>query len=318
MLLAKKSKTQDIMSISIPPDEVILTKAYKLVVDKEIRIVDLVNVILKDPAITLKILKTGNQSATLNGQQETISLSSAITRLGFDSLKSILFGLQAIKNPKDNLILKSLNNYRYEAVRISDVSNIIAKYIGNKVKEPSRLGGLFLNIGYILLLLNFKEDFLTIEKETSQALLKYELEKKFNYDVEKITLKYLRRNLIPDNLVEALNRDAVFTPQEKNLYLIRAITQGAKELINAFDRDKLNQYKIAGVMPAKSYLRTLPFTQNEYGLIYNEVIEYLVERKFEKKNLESQAKNSKNNINESNDNKSENIYSQNIETQDNN
>ena len=100
MLLAKKSKTQDIMSISIPPDEVILTKAYKLVVDKEIRIVDLVNVILKDPAITLKILKTGNQSATLNGQQETISLSSAITRLGFDSLKSILFGLQAIKNPK--------------------------------------------------------------------------------------------------------------------------------------------------------------------------------------------------------------------------
>ncbi len=82
--------------------------------------------------------------------------------------------------------------------------------------------------------------------------------------------------------------------------------------------DKLNQYKIAGVMPAKSYLRTLPFTQNEYGLIYNEVIEYLVERKFEKKNLESQAKNSKNNINESNDNKSENIYSQNIETQDNN
>ena len=153
MLLAKKSKTQDIMSISIPPDEVILTKAYKLVVDKEIRIVDLVNVILKDPAITLKILKTGNQSATLNGQQETISLSSAITRLGFDSLKSILFGLQAITNPKDNLILKSLNNYRYEAVRISDVSNIIAKYIGNKVKEPSRLGGLFLNIGYILLLL---------------------------------------------------------------------------------------------------------------------------------------------------------------------
>ena len=69
------------------------------------------------------------------------------------------------------------------------------------------------------------------------------------------------------------------------------------------------------IMPGKE----IEYSMTTNGTLLNkEVIEYLVERKFEKKNLESQAKNSKNNINESNDNKSENIDSQNIETQDNN
>ena len=286
-MLPKKSK-QTITDVLIPPDKIAITKAYKLVIDKDIRLVDLANVITKDPVLVLEILKAGNQSAALDGRPETISLTSAITRLGFDSLQSLLFSLQSRKNPSKFKILNELNKYRDQAVRISYVSTIMSKYIGNKVREQSRLGGLFLNIGYILALLHLGEEFLEYQKSVSSpALLKFKLEKECNFDVEKISLKYLRRYSIPDELVESLNRDATFSPQERNQYLVRAITQGAKELVTAFDENKINPYKPGNAMPSRSYIRTLPLVGEEYTKIFEESIGYLTQCKLEKARLDA-------------------------------
>ena len=60
-MLPKKSK-QTITDVLIPPDKIAITKAYKLVIDKDIRLVDLANVITKDPVLVLEILKAGNQN----------------------------------------------------------------------------------------------------------------------------------------------------------------------------------------------------------------------------------------------------------------
>ena len=47
----------NITNVLIPPDKVMLTKAYKLVVDKDIRVSELLAVITRDPVLVLEIFK---------------------------------------------------------------------------------------------------------------------------------------------------------------------------------------------------------------------------------------------------------------------
>lgn len=281
MALPRKSR-QTITDVLLPPDREVLQKAYKLVVDKDIRLVDLANVILCDPALVLEILKAGNQSASMDGRPETLSLTAAITRLGFDALRSLLFNIQSRRDPKKEEVVKCLAAYRDVALRTSNVASIMAKHVSNKIREASRIGGLFLNLGYILALLFLEDEFLVFKNSVSANLLKFRLEKEYNFDVEKIVLKYLRRYSIPDDLVESLNRDATFSPQEKNNYLTRAVTQGAKELVTAFDDDKINSYRPGNALPSRSYIRILPLVGEEYTMIFQESIGYLTTCKIEK------------------------------------
>lgn len=276
----KKNKN-NITEILIPPDKISLTKAYKLVIDRDIRIVDLANVIIKDPILTLEVLKAGNASATLDGRPETTSLTSAITRLGFDSMQSLLFGLQSRKPPNKSDIITFFNKYQKQSVNMSQIAYIFAKHISNKMIEPAKIGALFLNIGYILTLLHFKDKFIELAQNISPALLRFKIEKELDVNVEKIVLKYLRRYSIPENLIETLNRDATFSQSERHLVLTRAIIQSAREITVAFDENKISTYKPGNAIPSKSYIRILPLVGEQYNKIFEESIGYLTQCRIE-------------------------------------
>ena len=84
---------------------------------------------------------------------------NAIIRLGRDAIKSILFSLQAIKEPKEEIILNFLNLYRDKSKRVSIVTRIFTKVIDkncwiihlpNNLQKPKCYPYIMCNISFQL------------------------------------------------------------------------------------------------------------------------------------------------------------------------
>lgn len=266
-----RRNNHNITNVLIPPDKVMLTKAYKLVVDKDIRVSELLSVITRDPVLVLEVFKAGNRSYL--EANKACDLSKIINKLGFDALKKVLIKLRDRELPTNYKIQRAVNNYREQAVKVSEISSIIARYINSDLVEKVKIGGLFITIGYILVLLYLGIDFIEFDENPTPQIIKIELEAKCNLNVEKLRLEYLSKYL-PMKLVELYDSNAEFA-KTSDEYRVKEIIECAKEFIATYNENILNPYKALEEILEKSFLKTLPLTSDEHNKILKEIIAYL-------------------------------------------
>ena len=192
-----QNKKTSLLSIVIPVSADILQESIRLVNNKNTRIENLAICASQDPALVIEILKNANTSFFSGGKTITTSVKSALTRLGGDTINSILTGLQSRPEPENEKVFEILNLYRDKSKRASIIARMFSESINKMIEEECLASGLFLYLGYILAIMSLGEDFVKIAENNSQATLKFKLAKDYNIDVDYSFNKYnSNRNLI--------------------------------------------------------------------------------------------------------------------------
>jgi len=113
----------------------------------------------------------------------------------------------------------------------------------------------------------------------SRGTLAYRMLHEQSFNVHRIQMAYLRRNGFPEALLFALDRElACKTPHRMPL---RHITEGAGELIDAYDADKWQKFSPTRELPPNSVLRFLRLEQRQYQKVWERAGEYLTLAKAE-------------------------------------
>ena len=219
----------------------------------------------------LEIFKAGNK-AYLEANK-LCDLSQIINNIGFDALKKVLIKLRDRELPTNYKVQKAVNNYREQAVKVSEVSSIIAKFVNSDLIEKVKIGGLFTTIGYIIVLTYLGIDFIEFDENPTPQILKIELETKSNFNAEKLRIEYLSKYL-PMKLVNLYDSNVEFA-KSSDEYRVKEIIECAKEFIATYNENIINPYKPLEDVLEKSFLKDLLFTGDEYNKTLKEIIAYL-------------------------------------------
>jgi len=135
-------------AVDLPAIPTIARKVVKALANPDTNIHDLNNIIAKDQALSARILKIAN-SAMYYCQREIHTLSMAMSRIGFTSLKIIVLAVST----KD--IYKSFGEYEKllweHSVGVSIASQTVAQAVGGFKPDEIFTGGLMHDIGKTLL-----------------------------------------------------------------------------------------------------------------------------------------------------------------------
>lgn len=195
-------KVDDIQSLPI-----IITKIIALADDPESNIHDMEDLILKDQALTSKILRLAN--STHYGYARRIStISEATILLGFQAIKGI-----ALASTVKPFFKKELKGYLLEKNILwnqSQTCAIASRFIGKKIKYPNPeeayIAGLLRDIGKTILNEHMEKEYNEILekiKEEQISFLDGEREV-LGFDHGEIGKKVANKWNLPPNLVEAI------------------------------------------------------------------------------------------------------------------
>jgi HD-like signal output (HDOD) protein len=162
----------------LPPMPDVTTKALKLVDDPNTAPEDMAEVIMRDPAMTVSILRSAN-SAAMGQQQEVKTLDAAILLLGMSILKSKLMA-SALRRwnrtfgPVEKLVWE-------KSLGAASASPVLCEQLSKRYRDELYLTALMHNLGQIVLLshkeigqtyrqvlsrmIEHNEDFVTAERE---------------------------------------------------------------------------------------------------------------------------------------------------------
>lgn len=270
-----QNKKTSLLSIVIPVSADILQESIRLVNNKNTRIENLAICASQDPALVIEILKNANTSFFSGGKTTTTSVKSALTRLGGDTINSILTGLQSRPEPENEKVFEILNLYRDKSKRASIIARMFSESINKMIEEECLASGLFLYLGYILAIMSLGEDFVKIAENNSQATLKFKLAKDYNIDVEQASRDYLIKQGMPDMIISGLDRDSI-VKNDKNKSLLKSIVWSAYEFIEYFDSNKWGKLAPGQILSPKSPIRALPLNETQYRKIYERAAGYFI------------------------------------------
>lgn len=162
----------------LPPMPDVTTRAFKLVDDPNTAPGDMAEVIKRDPAMAVSILRSAN-SAAMGQQQEVKTLDAAILLLGMSILKSKLMA-SALKRwnrtfgPVEKLVWE-------KSLGAASASHVLCEQLSKRYRDELYLTALMHNLGQIVLLshkeigqtyrqvlsrmIEHNEDFVTAERE---------------------------------------------------------------------------------------------------------------------------------------------------------
>jgi len=130
----------------------VLVGVSKVASDPKSSASNLADVILKDQALTLKILKIANSAKYSLAGHEVGTISRAVVLLGFDSVRSIALGLGAYH------LLSSMNkggdvlkDFWTHAVSTAVVAQDLAEFMGMPIIEEVFVAGLLHDVGKLVL-----------------------------------------------------------------------------------------------------------------------------------------------------------------------
>lgn len=259
--------------IPISPD--ILQESIRLIGDKNTRMENLAICISQDLALAIEIIRNANATFFAGGKATISSVKLAITRLGSDTITSILSGLKSRKEPEDEKVLGFLNIYRDKSKRASIIARMFAETLNKNIQEECLLSGLFLYLGNIIALLHLEEEFVELAENNSPVSLKFKLSKDFKIDTDEATINYLKKLGMPDTLVIGLDRNEQIR-NDINRSTLKSIVWSAFEFIEYFDSGKWGKLAPGQTLPAKSPIRALPLTEHQYKKIYERSAGYFI------------------------------------------
>jgi putative nucleotidyltransferase with HDIG domain len=126
-----------------------MQKILQVVEDERASILDLVNVVQLDPALTARILATAN-TASYGFRRNVSSLAGAAMALGFNMIKSLAVSVSVFKcsNRGDCEYQRDLWHHSFE---VAIVASLLAEKTGTVKKEEAFLAGLIHDLGRAIL-----------------------------------------------------------------------------------------------------------------------------------------------------------------------
>lgn len=196
------NKVEDIQSLPI-----IITQIIALADDPESNINDMESLILKDQALTTKILRLAN--STHYGYARRIStISEATILLGFQAIKGL-----ALASTVRPFLNKELKGYLLERNHLwtqSQTCAIASRHIAKKLKyvnpEEAYIAGLLRDIGKTILNDHMEEEYKEIlEKVDAEKITFLDAEREvLGFDHAEIGEKVAMKWSLPPSLVEAI------------------------------------------------------------------------------------------------------------------
>ncbi len=257
----------------MPPDAAVWAEARRLSSNKGIRVEDLATACVQDPIIVLELLKKANALFYSGGRSEITSPKTAIVRLGSDVVADVLEKIRQRPPIENEEVNHWFEVHRSRGRRTAIIATLIAQAAARTLMEDCQASALFSSIGEMLAVFHFQERYTNLTEDHSRTGVNYQLATQYRFDVERVGLKYLRKQSIPEALVFALDREAKTRTPERAI--TRPVCLGAVEMVEAFDNNRWEKLAPGKSLPPKSNLRLLQLDDTQYLKIYERAAEYL-------------------------------------------
>ena len=121
-------------------------RVRELTADPECEVSDLEREVAKDAAIAARLVKVANSAALLRGKP-TSSLHQAISKLGFQLVRSLVTQLAILQTMQSHTDTQRMRGFVAGGLRISALCYTLAGYQAHLDPEQAALGGLLHDIG---------------------------------------------------------------------------------------------------------------------------------------------------------------------------
>ncbi|MBW1792063.1 MAG: HDOD domain-containing protein [Deltaproteobacteria bacterium] len=183
--------------------------------DYDSNVTQLVQGVLKDAAMTTKILKLANTALYNPTDREVNTVSRAITLLGFDSVRAICLTIALVESITQSVNRKYLIKEFTYALHAATQARALCKNIDSKKAEEVFVAALLWNVGELAFWCFAENDGEALISELDRGVSKKEAEMK----VLGFHLSTLSKQLVKDwNLTSLLQDDSDATKQNNKLY----------------------------------------------------------------------------------------------------
>lgn len=223
---ALRRKVENISTLPTVPG--VLKKLSGIIEKPRITLVEISTFISNDPALTTKVLKMVN-SAIYGFPGRIASVSHATMLLGLNVIKGLLLGVSVFE-----LMQKTMNGLYEHSLACAVASRVIAQKKGLKEPEEISVAGLLHDIGKVILMLEFQQEYEAAMNEAKAKNISIvEAEKsQFNATHANVGSWLAEKWRFPRNLIEVIefhHRPA----SAKNAPLETAIVHVADILVRA-------------------------------------------------------------------------------------
>lgn len=147
---------------TLPTVPAVLKRLSALIEKPRITIVEISNFISNDPALTTKVLKMVN-SAIYGFPGRIASVSHATMLLGLNVIKGLLLGVSVFE-----LMQKTMSGLYEHSLACAIASRVIAQKKNMKEPEEISVAGLLHDIGKVILILEFAQEYEAAMKEAKE------------------------------------------------------------------------------------------------------------------------------------------------------
>ena len=150
---------------TLPTVPAVLKRLSAIIEKPRITIVEISSFISNDPALTTKVLKMVN-SAIYGFPGRIASVSHATMLLGLNVIKGLLLGVSVFE-----LMQKTMGGLYEHSLACAIASRVIAQKKNMKEPEEISVAGLLHDIGKVILILEFSEEYAAAMKEAAEKKL---------------------------------------------------------------------------------------------------------------------------------------------------
>ncbi len=161
----------------LPTIPIIAQEVLALVNNSSISVEKLETIIQNDPAISAKILSVAN-SAFFRVKESTRTLSSAISRVGFDNVKNVAIGVSLMSVFYEKKHGKAIDYQRIfnHSVSVGFISKLLSDNLKLSISDEVVINGMLHDLGYMVLNRFFSDKYEDVLKrmEKEESLLEAE------------------------------------------------------------------------------------------------------------------------------------------------
>ncbi len=158
----------------LPTVPIIAQEVLNLVNSDSISVEKLETIIQNDPAISAKILSVAN-SAFFRVKETTKTLSSAISRVGFDNVKNVAIGVSLMSVFYEKKHGKAIDYQRIfnHSVSVGFISKLLSDNLKLSISDEVVINGMLHDLGYMVLNRFFSDKYENVLKrmEKEESLL---------------------------------------------------------------------------------------------------------------------------------------------------
>ncbi len=182
-------------------------KVDKLLKDKQASIENVARIIEIDPAMSSSILRLVN-SAFYGLSSKSSSIPHAIMIIGFNAVKNAIVSVTILDtlNIKDRYLNFNLSDFWRHSVSVAVLSRQLAEKSRLVAPEDAFMAGLLHDIGKIIMLKYFKEDFGRVWQTMQETRCSFNDAEQENASIDHVQIgAYLARKWqLPDHIVDAI------------------------------------------------------------------------------------------------------------------